>query len=78
MSPPTVNPRFDRPLGELYRATQAGVVTRLSDPYLTEHDRWVLRQFARFLAGRAPAPDPRVAPRRPMPVASPHVRRLSL
>jgi len=41
-------------------ATRLGVVERLADPYLTEHDRWVLRQFARFLAGVAPGPDPRV------------------
>jgi hypothetical protein len=40
--------------------TRLGVVERLADPYLTDHDRWVLRQFAQFLAGVAPGPDPRV------------------
>lgn len=49
--------------------TQRGVVERLADPYLTDHDRWVLGQFARFLGGLAPAPDPRttlVRSRRPL------------
>jgi hypothetical protein len=41
--------------------TRLGVVARLADPYLTEHDRWVLGQFARFLAGMTPAPDQRAA-----------------
>jgi len=41
-------------------ATRLGVVQRLADPYLTDHDRWVLRQFARFLGGLAPEPDLRV------------------
>ncbi len=40
--------------------TRLGVVERLADPYLTDHDRWVLRQFAQFLAGVAPGPDPRI------------------
>ena len=44
---------------EDYRVTRRGVVERLADPYLTDHDRWVLRQFARFLEGRVPEPDPR-------------------
>lgn len=46
--------------------TRLGVVARLADPYLTDHDRWVLGQFARFLAGMTAAPDQRVAraPRR--------------
>lgn len=39
--------------------TRQGVADRLADPYLTEHDRWVLRQFASFLGGVAPNPDPR-------------------
>ena len=43
-------------------ATRRGLAERLSDPYLTDHDRWVLRQFGRFLSGIAPEPDPR-APR---------------
>jgi hypothetical protein len=44
-------------------ATRHGVVARLSDPFLTDHDRWVLGQFARFLGGQMPEPDPRVVPR---------------
>jgi hypothetical protein len=36
--------------------TRQGIVERLADPYLTEHDRWVLRQFARFLEGITPCP----------------------
>jgi hypothetical protein len=46
---------------EAMAVTRLGVVERLADPYLTDHDRWVLRQFALFLAGVAPGPDPRVA-----------------
>jgi hypothetical protein len=42
--------------------TRRGVTERLADPYLTDHDRWVLGQFARFLDGQAPAPDPRAIP----------------
>jgi hypothetical protein len=42
--------------------TQRGIVERLADPYLTDHDRWVLRQFALFLSGTTPGPDPRMAP----------------
>jgi hypothetical protein len=45
-------------------ATRRGIIERLADPYLTEHDRWVLRQFAQFLSGVTPGPDPRVAPAR--------------
>lgn len=41
------------------RLTRRGVIERLADPFLTDHDRWVLGQFARFLDGRAPEPDPR-------------------
>jgi hypothetical protein len=58
-----VNPRV-RPEDDV-AATRLGVVERLTDPYLTEHDRWVLRQFAQFLAGVAPGPDPRVTRARP-------------
>ena len=50
---------LDRP-DDALAVTRLGVVERLADPYLTDHDRWVLRQFAQFLAGVAPAPDPRV------------------
>lgn len=51
-------------------ATRQGILDRLTDPYLTDHDRWVLRQFARFLGGTVPEPDPRVVPprsTRPLP-----------
>jgi hypothetical protein len=61
--------------------TQRGVVARLADPYLTDHDRWVLRQFARFLGGRAPGPDPRVVrmpPVRPVRPLYTRVRRSNL
>jgi hypothetical protein len=44
---------------ELVIATRRGLSERLLDPFLTDHDRWVLRQFARFLSGVAPEPDPR-------------------
>ena len=44
---------------DAYRVTQRGVTERLADPYLTDHDRWVLGQFARFLSGLTPEPDPR-------------------
>ena len=40
-------------------APRRGVTERLSDPYLTDHDRWVLGQFRRFLGGMVPAPEPR-------------------
>ena len=38
-------------------STRRSIIERMTDPYLTEHDRWVLRQFARFLGGVAPEPD---------------------
>lgn len=44
---------------EIVSDTRRGISERLSDPYLTAHDRWVLRQFGRFLSGIAPEPDPR-------------------
>ena len=44
---------------EIVSATRRGISERLADPYLTAHDRWVLRQFGRFLSGTAPEPDPR-------------------
>jgi hypothetical protein len=47
---------------DLVATTRQGIAERLADPYLTDHDRWVLRQFARFLGGVAPEPDPRVVP----------------
>jgi hypothetical protein len=47
-------------------ATRQGLTDRLDDPYLTEHDRWVLRQFASFLGGVTPGPDPRARRARPV------------
>jgi hypothetical protein len=44
---------------DILSATRRGVSERLSDPYLTDHDRWVLGQFRRFLGGMVPEPDPR-------------------
>ena len=53
------DPRHGREAYDIV-ATRRSVSERLSDPYLTDHDRWVLRQFGRFLSGVAPEPDPRV------------------
>jgi hypothetical protein len=62
-----------------FRTTRNGVVERLADPYLTEHDRWVLRQFAQFLGGATPGPDPRVTPTsRPQQPLYPRLRRRTL
>lgn len=62
-----------------YNTTREGVIERLTDPYLTEHDRWVLRQFAQFLSGVAPDPDPRVVPTsRPQRPLYPRLRRPTL
>lgn len=58
--------------------TRRGVIARLADPFLTTHDRWVLGQFAAFLSGRAPGPDPRVVRARPRQVLSSRVRRANL
>ena len=52
-------PSNGRDVDAIVRATRHSVSERLSDPYLTEHDRMVLRQFGRFLSGIAPEPDPR-------------------
>jgi hypothetical protein len=52
--------------------TRQGIVDRLADPYLTDHDRWVLRQFARFLEGIAPCPaGPVVVTRAAQPLREP-------
>lgn len=51
----------DRSLAEHFRVTREDVLERMADPFLTDHDRWVLGQFASFLGGRVPDPDPRVA-----------------
>ncbi len=58
--------------------TRRGVVERLTDPYLTDHDRWVLGQFARFLDGHAPDPDPRAIPVRPRQPLYSRARRANL
>ena len=78
MPQPTGFIHSDHHHDERYRVTRRGVVERLADPYLTEHDRWVLRQFARFLSGRAPEPDPSVSPKRPAPPIFTRVRRSTL
>jgi len=75
MTQPTGYRQAERPLEECYRVTHDGIIERLTDPYLTEHDRWVLSQFARFLSGQAPEPDPRVAPRQPLSPVFTRVRR---
>jgi hypothetical protein len=63
MSPQPNDPDSERGDAEdIASATSRGISQRLSDPHLTDHDRWVLRQFGRFLSGIAPEPDPR-APR---------------
>ena len=63
---PDVLRALDHRQQEIIATTHHGVMARLTDPYLTDHDRWVLHQFARFLAGRTPEPDPRVVrPRAP-------------
>jgi hypothetical protein len=51
----------DRATQDMIASTRRGVVERMADPYLTDHDRWVLRQFAYFLNGVTPDPDPRLA-----------------
>lgn len=58
-SRPTDSDSHRRSLEDAVGATRRGISERLSDPYLTDHDRWVLRQFSRFLSGIAPEPDPR-------------------
>jgi hypothetical protein len=65
MSPIIALAGTDDRFAEHYRATWRGVVERMADPYLTDHDRWVLQQFASFLSGRTPDPDPRAARSRP-------------
>mgnify|MGYP001816677419 FL=1 len=64
---------------ELVSATRRSVSERLADPYLTDHDRWVLRQFGRFLSGITPEPrtrtlritDPRPLERHPADAGQP-------
>jgi hypothetical protein len=43
---------------DILTATKRGVSERMADPYLTDHDRWVLRQFANFLSRLTPNPYP--------------------
>ena len=60
---------------DLLALTRRGLMERLTDPYLTDHDRWVLQQFACFFSGATPEPDPRVARIRPeRPLRPPLVR----
>lgn len=75
MRQPTGYRQAERPLEECYRVTRDGIIDRLADPYLTDHDRWVLSQFARFLSGQTPEPDPRVVARRPVSPVFTRVRR---
>ncbi len=74
----TVHSDAGRQLPEPYRRVRRGIVERLADPYLTEHDRWVLGQFERFLSGRTPGPDPRVREGQPRPLLYPRSRRSTL
>jgi hypothetical protein len=78
MPQPTGHHRAEHQLEECYRVTRQGVIERLADPFLTEHDRWVLCQFAHFLSGRTPDPDPRVPSRQPTPGLHTRVRRSTL
>jgi hypothetical protein len=68
------------PREDPFAVTHRGVIERLADPYLTDHDRWVLGQFARFLSGRAPGPDPRAVRLRSrlQPPSNSRVRRANL
>jgi hypothetical protein len=65
MSPIIAMAVADDRFAEHYRTTRSGIIERMADPYLTDHDRWVLQQFARFLDGSTPDPDPRVERPRP-------------
>lgn len=58
------------PREDPFTVTHRGIIERLADPYLTDHDRWVLGQFARFVSGRAPEPDPRAHAHSPDPGAN--------
>ena len=79
MSTPTIAARSaDQSHPSTLAATHRGVIARLADPYLTEHDRWVLGQFARFLSGKAPEPDPRAVRERSQRPLYPRVRRSTL
>jgi len=77
-APPTATQATDSRHRETYAITHRGVMARLADPYLTDHDRWVLGQFARFLSGRAPGPDPRAVRERPTRPLYPRARRSTL
>ena len=44
---------------DILAATKRGVIERMADPCLTDHDRWVLRQFAYFLSRLTLDPNPR-------------------
>ncbi len=71
-------PIDDEPTEDPRLTTRRGVIERLADPYLTDHDRWVLGQFARFLEGQAPDPDPRVVPARATRPLYSRARRVNL
>lgn len=76
MSAPSDALRVNDHQGEdLLALTRRGLIERLADPYLNDHDRWVLRQFAAFFGGVTPEPDPRVVRVRPVrPLRVPVVR----
>ena len=70
-------PATTRATADMIVSTRRDVVERIADPYLTDHDRWVLRQFAAFLSGATPDPDPRsarVRPQRPLSGRAPSPR----
>jgi hypothetical protein len=50
-------------LHELMVSARGSVAARMSDPYLTDHDRWVLQRFGDFLAAVTLAPDRRAISR---------------
>ena len=58
VQPSSVN-GLTRLADDMVASTRRGVIERMADPYLTDHDRWVLRQFANFLSRLTPDPYPR-------------------
>lgn len=49
---------------EVIADTRRHLSERLSDPYLTDHDRWVLLQLGRFLSGIRPEAERPFSPER--------------
>lgn len=77
-APSTARQRTPRDQQASLRDTHRGIIDRLADPYLTDHDRWVLGQFAIFLSGATPGPDPRAARPQPVRTLYSRVRRATL